>query len=125
MVAQKMALAITAVAVASIFSTASSLAAPANADTTDSQFPSNLHSISDPSMATLADAAPDLAITAGRKVCTMLDQGYGFQAIEGVVLDKLPLHSQYASYYAGLFGVYAVAAYCPAHQADSGFNGEY
>jgi hypothetical protein len=55
----------------------------------------------------------------------MLDQGYGFQAVEGMVLDKLALHGQSQNYYAGLFGVYAVAAYCPAHQADSGFNGEY
>jgi len=125
LVIQKTELSITACVAAGIISAASSLAALANADSTDSQFLSSLHGISDPSIVTLADAAPDVVTTTGRKVCTMLDQGYGFQAVEGMVLDKLALHGQNSSYYAGLFGVYAVAAYCPAHQADSGFNGEY
>jgi hypothetical protein len=42
------------------------VAIPANADSTDSQFLSNLHEINDPSIVTLADAAPDLVTTPGR-----------------------------------------------------------
>jgi hypothetical protein len=105
---------------------ASILAAPtAGADSTDAGFINDLRQITDPSLRTLVDAAPSLLISTGRKVCSMLDQGYGFQAVEGMILDKLHLQGNSNTYYAGLFGVYAVADYCPAHQADSGFNGQY
>jgi hypothetical protein len=55
----------------------------------------------------------------------MLDQGFGFQAVEGMILDRLAFNDSNRSYYGGLFGVYAVQFYCPQHQADSGFNGDY
>ena len=42
-----------------------------------------------------------------------------------MVLDRLAMYGEHRDYYAGLLGVYAVSAYCPAHQADSGFNGSY
>jgi hypothetical protein len=58
-------------------------------------------------------------------VCAMLDQGFGFQAVEGMILDRLAFNDSNRSYYGGLFGVYAVQFYCPQHQADSGFNGDY
>ena len=44
----------------------------------------------------------------------MLDEGYGFEAVTGMVLDRLAMYGDTRHYYAGLFGVYAVAVYCPA-----------
>jgi hypothetical protein len=41
------------------------------------------------------------------------------------VLDRLAFNDSNRSYYGGLFGVYAVQFYCPQHQANSGFNGDY
>jgi hypothetical protein len=101
-------------------------AAPlAHADAADDAFVNSLREVNDPSILTLVDATPGLLAATGRQVCAMLDQGYGFQAIQGMVLDQLPLRGPAINYYAGLFGVYAVANYCPAHQKDSGFNGSY
>jgi Protein of unknown function (DUF732) len=104
---------------------ASAIAVPAHADSTDTQYLSQVRAINSPSLATLIDAAPDVVVKAGRSVCAMLDEGYGGQAVEGMVLDRLAMYGENRSYYAGLFAVYAVASYCPAHQADSGFNGDY
>lgn len=98
---------------------------PASADSTDSGFLADLREINDPSIQTLIDAKPELLIDAAHRTCSMLDQGYGSSAVKGMILDQLPLYGQSSDYFAGLFGVYAVADYCPAHQADSGFNGQY
>lgn len=125
MASGKNTIAVTAIAAASTIGTASLVSAGASADTTDTQFLNNLRSINYPSLSTLVDATPDVVIKTGRSVCTMLDQGYGFQAVEGMILDRLAMYGDNRSYYAGLFGVYAVQSYCPAHQYDSGFNGDY
>lgn len=98
---------------------------PAVADSTDSGFLADLREINDPSIQTLIDAKPELLIDAAHRTCSMLDQGYGSSAVTGMILDQLPLYGQSNDYFAGLFGVYAVADFCPAHQADSGFNGQY
>lgn len=100
-------------------------AAPVHADSTDTLFLNNLREVNDPTILTLIDAAPSLVTTTGRKVCTMLDQNYGGSAVKGMVQDDLHLRNELRGYYSGLFAVYAVATYCPAHQSDSGFNGQY
>ncbi|KAA1250749.1 DUF732 domain-containing protein [Mycobacterium simiae] len=97
----------------------------AHADTVDSQLLGNIHSINYPSLSTLVDATPEVVVKTGRSVCSMLDQGYGFLAVRGMILDRLAMYGDNRNYYAGLFGVYAVQSYCPAHQEDSGFNGNY
>jgi hypothetical protein len=97
----------------------------AAADATDNQFLNSLREVNDPTILTLIDAAPGLVTTTGRKVCTMLDQQYGGLAVKGMVQDDLHLQNELRGYYSGLFAVYAVAAYCPNHQADSGFNDQY
>jgi hypothetical protein len=125
MLRRKITIAVTAIAAANAISMASPVAAPAHADAIDSQFLGNVHSINYPSLSTLVDASPDIVIKTGRSVCRMLDQGYGFQAVQGMILDRLAMYGNNPSYYAGLFGVYAVQSYCPAHQNDSGFNGDY
>jgi len=104
---------------------ATSSASPANSDATDGQFLSNVRGIKYASLSTLIDASPNVVVKTGRSVCTMLDQGFGGEAVEGMVLDRLAMYGDNRSYYAGLFAVYAVQAYCPQHQADSGFNGNY
>ena len=84
-----------------------------------------MRTVDNAGLATLVDAAPNVVIETGRSVCKMLDEGYGFQAVTGMVLDRLAMYGETRDYNAGLFGVYAVSAYCPAHQADSGFNDNY
>jgi serine/threonine protein kinase, bacterial len=96
-----------------------------NAAATDSQFLRSVGGISSPGLSSVIAASPQLAVETARRVCGMLDQGFGFQAVEGMVLDRLPFNDSNRSYYGGLFGVYAVQSYCPQHQADSGFNGDY
>jgi Protein of unknown function (DUF732) len=98
---------------------------PANADSPDATFLNNVRSINNAGLATLVDAAPDVVVKVGRSVCTMLDDGYGGEAVKGNVLDQLSMYGENRTYNAGLFAVYAVSAYCRAHQADSGFNGNY
>lgn len=100
----------------------SSLAGRANADSPDAGFLNNVRSIDNAGLPTLLGAAPDVVINVGRSVCTMLDDGYGSEAVKGNVLDRLSMYGWNRSYNAGLFAVYAVSTYCPAHQADSGFN---
>ena len=97
----------------------------ANAESPDAEFLSNVRSVDNAGLATLVDAAPDVVVKVGRSVCTMLDDGYGGEAVKGNVLDRLSMYGENRSYNAGLFAVYAVSTYCPAHQADSGFNGNY
>jgi hypothetical protein len=104
---------------------ASAFAIPANAETPDSQFLDMARGIGNPSLATLGDAAPDVVTKAGRSVCTMLDDGYGTQAVTGMVLDRLALNGEQTDYDAMIFGIYAVSVYCPAHQADSAFNDNF
>lgn len=110
---------------ASTIGLASTLAVPANADSPDAEFLSHVRSIDNAGLATLVDAAPDVVVKVGRSICTMLDDGYGGEAVKGNVLDRLSMYGENGSYNAGLFAVYAVSTYCPAHQADSGFNGNY
>lgn len=98
---------------------------PTMSGAADSQFLNQVRGINYTSLSTLIDASPNVVVKTGRAVCTMLDEGYGFEAVEGMVLDRLAMYGDNRSYYAGPFGVYAVAAYCPQHQADSGFNGNY
>lgn len=114
-----------ALSAAIVLCIAGSACAPTASATTDTEFLNDLREINDPSIQTLIDAAPSLVVTTGKKVCSMLDQGYGTLAVKGMVEEDLHLSGQHTGYYAGLFAVYAVADYCPAHQADSGFNGQY
>jgi serine/threonine-protein kinase len=97
----------------------------ANTSAVDGQFLSGVGAINNPSLSTLIDAAPNVVTETGRSVCTMLDQGFEGQAVKGMVLDRLAMYGESRTYYAGLFAVYAVQSYCPEHQADSGFNGNY
>lgn len=97
----------------------------AGADSTDAEFLNNLREVNDPTILTLIDVAPGLISATGKRVCTMLDQGYGGTAVKGMVQDDLHLRNELKGYYSGLFAVYAVANYCPAHAEDSGFNGQY
>jgi hypothetical protein len=97
----------------------------AHADSADDGFLNNVRSVDNAGLATLVDAAPDVVTATGRSVCTMLDDGYGSQAVKGMVLDRLAMYGEARGYNAGLVGVFAVRAYCPAHQADSGFNENY
>lgn len=101
------------------------LSAPANAGPSDEMFLNDVRSVGNPGLTTIVDAAPDVVLDAGRTVCRMLHEGYGFQAVTGMVLDRLAMYGKSPGYDAGLVGVHAVAAYCPAHQQDSGFNDNY
>lgn len=115
----------TSLAAAAVAAVVLAAAPVAAGDSVDAQFLGDVRGISNPSLATLIDAAPDVVVKAGRSVCAMLDDGYGGGAVKGMVLDRLSLYGENREYYAGLFAVYAVSNYCPAHKADSGFNGNY
>ena len=67
------------VIIASTIGMASPVPVPADADSPDSDFLSRVRSINNAGLATRVDAAPDVVVKAGRSVCAMLDEGYGFQ----------------------------------------------
>lgn len=96
-------------------------ASPAFADSEDDQFLGSIGSINDAGLVTLVEAAPDVVIDTGESVCSMLDDGYGVNAVTGMIVDNLAMWGDDREYTAGLFGVYAVATYCPEHQEDSPF----
>jgi hypothetical protein len=114
-----------AAVVAGIIALPSLVVLQASAQSPDAEFLGHVRSMGNPGLATRTEAAPNVVVEAGRSVCEMLDDGYGFNAVTGMVLDRLAVYGERRDYDAGLLGVYAVAAYCPAHQADSGFNDNY
>jgi hypothetical protein len=121
MVRAKIGLLVSAIA-ATIIGTASMVTVPASADSADATFLGNVRGMNQPGLNALVQAAPDVVIKAGRSVCTMLDGGYGTRAVTGMLNDRLALNSDYD---AMIVGIQAVSAYCPGHQADSGFNGNF
>jgi len=97
---------------ASTFGVVPSLASPTTAHSPDAGFLNNVRSIDNAGLATLVDAAPDVVFNVGRSVCTMLDHGYGGEAVNGNVLDRLSMYGENRSYNARLFAVYAASTYC-------------
>ena len=57
------------------------LAPVATADTSDDTFLGRVRSTNNAGLTKLTYSAPDVVIKAGRNICTMLDRGYGVQAV--------------------------------------------
>jgi ABC-type enterochelin transport system substrate-binding protein len=111
---------VVAVTAASAIGMASLAPAPASADSADANYLNNVGGMNQPGLNALVQAAPDVVIKAGRSECTMLDGGYGTRLSRGCL--TIALNSDYD---AMVVGVQAVSAYCPRHQADSGFGGNF
>lgn len=97
------------------------LAPNASADSADDQFLSRIMLISDPSLTQAIAINPQLVTSTGRKICSMIEENYGYEAITGLVQDRLHLFGDNPSFISGLVGAYAVANYCPEHNSDSPF----
>jgi hypothetical protein len=91
------------------------VAAPVDADPADTKFLNDVQSIDNSGLSMLTRAAPDVVTKAGHSVCTMLEDGYGPQAVEGMLSDRLGMTSYpNRDYYAGLIAQYAVMNFCPS-----------
>jgi hypothetical protein len=120
--ARAKAILVAAVIVASTIGMARLVAVPASADRSDDKFLRSVRGMNLVGLNRLVGATPDLVIKAGRSVCTMLDAGYGTRPVQGMLKGRLAINSDYD---AMTVGINAASAYCPRHQADSGFNDNF